>query len=103
MAVVALTEPKRLALGAATPLPNALSSASAIGCDGTRRPTVGAPPVTASSTLGPRRAISVSGPGQNRAASARAASDSSAVHAGSSSADARCTITGCEVGRPLAA
>jgi hypothetical protein len=28
------------------------SSASAIGCDGTRRPTVGAPPVTASSTLG---------------------------------------------------
>ena len=27
----------------------------------------------------------------------------SAVHAGSSSADARWTITGCEVGRPLAA
>ena len=73
-AVVGLTAPNRFALGAATPPPNARNSACASGCAGTRSPTVSAPPVVASATRGPRRRITVSGPGHAAATSRRAAS-----------------------------
>ena len=73
-AVVGETWPKRLADGAAMPSPpsaaNAASNACATGCDGMRRPTLSWPPVMASSTCAARGRISVSGPGQNAAASA---------------------------------
>ena len=67
-----LTRPNRLADGAATPPPNARSSASATGWSGTRSATVGSPPVTSSGTRSVRGSTRVSGPGQNVAASARA-------------------------------
>ncbi len=58
--------PKRFADGAATPPPNASSSASATGWSGTRMPTVSRPPVASASTRsGLRRTTIVSGPGQN--------------------------------------
>ena len=44
----------------------------ATGCEGTRRPTLSCPPVTTSCTCAARGTISVSGPGQNASASARA-------------------------------
>ena len=71
MAQVGLMRPKRLALGAAMPPPNARSSACAIGWLGTRSPTVSCPAVASALTRAERRTIKVSGPGQNRAASAR--------------------------------
>ena len=54
-AVVGLMWPKRLADGAAMPLPNARSRASASGWSGTRRATVSCPPVTALGTRGAAR------------------------------------------------
>ncbi len=68
--------PKRFADGAAMPFAELARAAArgATGCDGTRRPTLAWPPVTASETCAARGTISVSGPGQNAAASARASS-----------------------------
>ena len=80
-AVVGETWPNRLADGAAMPVPprsaNAASNAFATGCAGMRRPTLSWPPVTASPTCAARGRISVSGPGQNAAASLRAPSGNS--------------------------
>ena len=73
-AVVGEMRPKRLADGAAMPPPNAARSSRATGCDGTRNPTLSWPPVTMSATCDARGRISVSGPGQNAAASFRAPS-----------------------------
>ncbi len=100
-AVVGLTAPNRFADGAATPPPNPCSSASATGCAGTRRPTVSNPPVTASIAGAPRFTISVSGPGQNFAASSHAASGISRPHSSMRSASARWTMSGWLRGRPL--
>ncbi len=83
--------------GAAMPPPNAASSARATGCDGTRSPTLSWPPVTMSETCEARGRISVSGPGQNVAASFLAASGteraqcaiSAGVHGGGRSPDGR--------------
>ena len=67
-AVVGLTRPKRLALGAATPLTPiaaaAVSSACATGWAGQRRPTESCPPAATAATPSRRGRISVSGPGQ---------------------------------------
>ena len=106
-AVVGEMRPKRLALGAAMPRPpraaNAASSACATGCDGTRRPTLSWPPVTASSTCAARGTISVSGPGQNASASARAPAGTERAQCPRSATLPMCTITGWSAGRPLAA
>ena len=59
---------------AVPPAANAASKRCATGCDGTRRPTLSWPPVTTSATCAARGRISVSGPGQNAAASLRAPS-----------------------------
>jgi hypothetical protein len=63
-AVVGLTRPKRLALGPATPVLQALRKASATGCEGQRRPIESWPPAAAAATPGLRGRITVSGPGQ---------------------------------------
>ena len=55
-ASVGLTWPERLALGAASGLPNAASSACATGCAGTRIATVSSPAVTRSAIAGVRGA-----------------------------------------------
>ncbi len=102
-AEVGLTRPNRLADGAATPPPNARSSASATGWSGTRSATVGSPPVTSSGTRSVRGSTRVSGPGQNAAASARASGLTSAAQSASWSTDATCTITGWSAGRPFTA
>ena len=72
--VVGLTPPEGLADGAATGPPKAASSPWASGCAGTRSATVGRPAVAraARPASGRRGSTSVSGPGQKRAASARA-------------------------------
>ena len=51
------------------PPPNAVSSCCAMGWEGIRMPTLFCPPVTMSLTFSPFGKISVSGPGQNIAAS----------------------------------
>ena len=102
-AVVGEMRPKRLAEGAAMPSPKASSSARATGCDGTRRPTLSWPPVTMSGTLRARGRISVSGPGQNAAASAIAPSGTARAHSASRVVSYRCTMTGWSAGRPFAA
>src|SRR5260370_42692384 len=63
-AVVGERPEKRLALGAATGTPARLISASAMGCAGTRTPTVHNPAVTISGIEGAFGSTSVSGPGQ---------------------------------------
>ena len=97
-AVVGETCPKRLADGAAIPEPpsavNAPSNWRATGCNGMRSPTLSWPPVTASATCAARGTISVSGPGQNAAASRRAPSGNSRAQRSTSATSARCTITG---------
>ena len=85
----------------ATPPPNAASSCCAIGCAGTRNPTVSAPPVVAVDTRAPRRTMIVSGPGHAARASARAAGEMSAPQSSIASAVARCTISGWPIGRAL--
>ena len=111
-AVVGLTRPKRLALGAATPItpcrPAAFSSACATGCDGQRTPTESWPPAATAATSGRRGRISVSGPGQKAAISATAksgtlcASGATAARQSPASAGGMCTISGWSLGLPLA-
>src|SRR3954465_10236841 len=100
---VADRRPNRLADGAAIPPPNARNNRCAIGCEGTRTPTVSCPPVTRSLTWAARLNTMVSGPGQNFSASAHAPRGTSAAQYFRSLASATCTITGWSAGRPLAA
>ena len=79
------------------------AAACATGCEGTRRPTLSWPPVTKSFAFAERLRISVSGPGQKRSASLRAAGGISRAQAKAASAEAKCTITGWSAGRRLAA
>jgi hypothetical protein len=65
---VGLTEPKGLALGAATGTPAVAMSARAMACPGTRTPTVGRPAVTRSGSSGRFGSTRVRGPGQKRPA-----------------------------------
>ena len=69
---VGLGRPERFALGAAIGTPAASMRARATGWSGTRTATVGRPAVTTSGTLLRFARTIVSGPGQKRAASARA-------------------------------
>ena len=93
--------------GAAIPVPpvsaNAASSCCATGCAGTRNPTVSWPPVTKSPTCAARGSTSVSGPGQNAAASRRAPSGTPRAQWSIAAAVATWTMTGWSAGRPLAA
>ena len=70
-ALVGETWPERLADGATTGPPNAASSARATGCAGTRTATLSSPASARSATRNPAAfgSTSVSGPGQNAAAS----------------------------------
>ena len=102
-AVVGEIRPKRLADGAAMPPPKAARRSRATGCAGTRSPTLSWPPVTRSDTRAARGRISVSGPGQNAAASRRAPSGTARAQSAAAPASARWTMTGWSAGRPLAA
>ena len=111
-AVVGLTLPKRLALGAASPgtprCSRARNTACAAGCAGLRRPIVGCRPAAALATPSRRGTITVSGPGQKARINAAAWSGNCcrnpACTKGSAAAvSATCTISGCPAGRPLAA
>ena len=115
-AVVGLTRPKRLALGAARPhtggppssglLPGAAqacSTAWATGWAGQRRPTLSWPPVAAVATPLKRGRMSVSGPGQNASTRAWAKAGTSRAKCVMPDASATCTISGWSLGLPLAA
>ena len=115
-AVVGLTRPKRLALGAATPhtgaspgtaaslgAAQATSSACATGWAGQRRPTLSCPPVAAVATPLRRGRMRVSGPGQNASTSFCANAGTSLAKWAMPAASATCTISGWSLGRPLAA
>ena len=69
-ALVGLGRPEVLPEGAATGTPAAAMMARVTGWAGQRMPTVSSPAVTASGTMGLRRRIMVSGPGQNFSAKA---------------------------------
>ena len=114
-AVVGLTRPKRLALGAATPhtggppwaslspgAAQASSRAWATGWAGQRSPTLSCPPVAALATPGRRGRMSVSGPGQKASTSFCAKPGTSLAKCAMPSALATCTIRGWSLGRPLA-
>jgi hypothetical protein len=106
-AVVGEIRPKRLAEGAAMPRPpacaNACSNACATGCDGTRRPTLSWPPVTASDTCDARGTMMVSGPGQKASATRRAPRGIARAHVAASRASLTWTMTGWSAGRPFVA
>ena len=105
-ALVGLTWPKRLALGAATGTAAARSSARAGACAGQRTPTKPEPAVTAAGSSATAGATMVSGPGQNSAASPRISSSPAGPRRTSRSASAAaatCTISGSVRGRPLVA
>ena len=102
-AVVGESRVNRLALGAAMGTPAARISASASGCEGMRRPTVGSPAVAISGTAPDFGTTSVSGPGQCRRASAPAASGHSRASERAMPIESTCTIIGLVAGRPLAA
>ena len=94
--------PEVLALGAATGTPQARSTRRATGCEGMRTATLGRPALTTSGTQGFLGMRSVSGPGQKRSISARAAG--LMRHSGTASSGAgTCTMSGLSAGRPLAA
>src|SRR3989344_3587704 len=104
LALVGLTPPLALALGAASGAPLAASSACIARCPGTRSAIVSSPAVAMLATGQPavRGTTKVSGPGQKRAASARSTlpntpSFSAAERSGT------CTISGLKSGRPFAA
>ena len=105
-ALVGLTWPKRLALGAATGTAAARSSSRASACAGQRTPTKPEPAVTAGGSSATAGATMVSGPGQNSAASPRISSSPAGPRRTSRSASAAaatCTISGSVRGRPLVA
>ena len=78
---VGLIPPLRFADGAASGLPVAASSARIARCAGTRTATVSSPAVTGAAIPAVARngSTNVSGPGQNAAARARAASSTTAI------------------------
>ncbi len=102
--MVGLIPPAGLALGAATGPAVALSNASATGCAGARRPTVGPPALTSgdSGQSGARGRTSVKGPGQNRIAK-RSARSFQTTSARAGARLSMWTISGLKRGRPLAA
>ena len=115
-AVVGLTRPKRLALGAAMPqtsgtpcagLRSASSTACAPGCDGQRIPMESCPPAAAAPTPGLRGKIRVSGPGQKADMSCWAKGGTCPQKCATPdmppSNAATCTMSGWSAGRPLAA
>ena len=106
-AVVGLTRPKRLALGAASPCtPRAAQAASrlcATGCAGQRRPMLACPPAASSATPSRRARMSVSGPGQKAAISRCARSGTCRAKCPAASLPATCTMRGWLAGRPLTA
>jgi len=105
-AVVGLTRPKRLALGADTPCTPeasaARSSTCATGCEGQRKPIESCPPAEAVATPLWRGRIKVKGPGQKASIKACAKSGTCAAKIGTCAALATCTIKGWSAGRPLA-
>ena len=78
-AVVGDTASERLALGAASGMPASAISRRASGWSGHRRATVEPPAVTMSGTRGPRGTTTVTGPGQNRVATASAVAGQAAA------------------------
>ncbi len=102
-AVVGETPFDRLALGAAIGSAVRSMSARAAACMGTRTATVVPPAVTSGATAPSRSGkTSVSGPGQNSAASARATADTCAARSNARLPEASCTIDGFVAGRPFA-
>ena len=101
-AVVGLTRPKRFADGAAIATPVVASSCCVSGWAGARTPTVSRPPVTTSGTRDERGSSSVSGPGQQAAASTAATAGMSTAQS-SSQSGSMWTISGWSVGRSLTA
>ena len=99
-AVVGLGLPLRLALGAATGTPAALSSLSATGWSGMRTATLLSPALVTAGTVGFLGSSNVSGPGQNRSISL-CASGVTKHSASAASGLATCTISGLSAGRPL--
>ena len=103
-AVVGETWPERLADGATTGLPSARRRPRATGWSGTRMAMLSSPAVARSATgqFGRLFSTSVSGPGQNAAASCSAASlNAASVRAAAMSET--WAISGLKAGRPLAA
>ena len=100
---VGLMRPEALAEGIASGTPAACITARASGWAGTLSPTLSSPAVTreAIPASGRSATTSVSGPGQNAAAS-RAASPSMTQMPAAAAASGRCTISGLKAGRPLA-
>ena len=78
-AVVGDTASERFALGAASGMPASAISRRASGWSGHRRATVEPPAVTMSGTRGPRGTTTVTGPGQNRVATASAVAGQAAA------------------------
>ena len=101
--VVGLGRPDRFAEGAATGVSHASRNDCARGCRGQRSPTVESPAVTTAGTASDFGRMTVSGPGQKRSMSARAAAGTRAERRSACSSAATCTIRGLSVGRPLAA
>ena len=103
-AVVGLTWPERLALGAAIGRSADRRRAWATGCPGTRSAMVSSPAVVRSATghSGALASTSVRAPGQNASASRRPTSVRRASR-DAASMPATCTISGLKCGRPLAA
>ena len=100
-AVVGLTYPNGLALGAARGVPAARMSRRKRGWDGMRTATLSRPADTMPGTAGFLGSTRVSGPGQNRRASLRAAGFAVATRPRSRH-EAICTMSGSVIGRPLA-
>ena len=96
--------PQRFADGAAIGSATSRSSACAIGCDGTRSPTVSRPAVVRSATGQPAcfDTTKVRPPGQKAAASLRSRSEKRPSRSAASTS-ATCTISGLNRGRSFAA
>ena len=103
-AVVGETNPERLADGATTGRPSLRMMSRAISWLGTRTAMLSRPAVASSATAQPARffSTSVSGPGQNFAASRLAAASNTASRS-AARRSATWAISGLNEGRPLAA
>ena len=103
-AVVGLTRPERLALGAAMGSADAARRAWATGCAGDLSAIVSSPALTRSAMPQAGRFFSTSdkGPGQNASASLHAMSFITAYRS-AASIPGTCTISGLKRGRSLAA
>ena len=102
-AVVGLGRPEVFALGADTNPPPARINSLAIGSLGILTATVSNPPVVPYGTISVFSNIIVSGPGQNRLASASTSFEIFLATFSKSSKVAICTINGLSEGLPFAA